>query len=95
LFADARRLHLHHPFGEALERAMARVAEAFAVILARGQAQGALRDDVPPATLAWLVLSLIQAREFRRMHTLEPSPLLEADLLRSVVSAVRPRQAPV
>jgi hypothetical protein len=55
--------------------------------------EGSIRDDVSPATLAWLVVSLIQARELRRTHSPDPAPALEHDLVARTLEALRP-QAP-
>jgi hypothetical protein len=65
------------------------VAEAMAAILQRGQAAGSIRTDVAPLSLAWLVVSLIQARQFRRRFTPEPSMVLEHDVLARVLDTVR------
>jgi AcrR family transcriptional regulator len=91
LFADAHRLQLEPGVVEAMHRSVTRAAEVIAGILRRGQAEGSIRGDTPPATLAWLVVSLIQGREFRRAHTAEPSPALEDDLLARTLDALRPR----
>ncbi len=61
-------------------------------ILQRGQAQGSIRNDVPSLSLAWLVVSLIQARQFRRRFTPGPSTTLEADLLVHVLDTLRGEQ---
>jgi AcrR family transcriptional regulator len=90
LFADAHRHQLEASVGTAMHRCVTRAADAVAGILRRGQAEGSIRDDTSPATLAWLVVSLIQAREFRRTHTAEPSPVLENDLLARILDALRP-----
>jgi AcrR family transcriptional regulator len=90
LFADAHRLHAERDVAEALQRAVNRLAEAVAGILARGQASGTIRADVQPRTLAWLVVSLVLARQFRREHTTEPSTALEDQLLAGTLSALRP-----
>ena len=92
LFEDAHRLQFEPHVGAALHRSTARVAEAMAGILQRGQAQGSIRNDVPPLSLAWLVVSLIQARQFRRRFTPEPSTTLEADLLVHVLDTLRGEQ---
>jgi AcrR family transcriptional regulator len=91
LLADAHRLHSEASIGGALHRCVTRLAEVFAGILRRGQIEGSIRDDTSPATLAWLVVSLIQARQFRQTHTAEPSPALESDLLKSILDVLRPR----
>ena len=74
----------------ALQRAHARAAQAIARLLDRGQLEGSVRADVEPMTLAWLVLSHIHARQFRRAHG-KSSQSLEHDLLRSVLDALAPR----
>jgi AcrR family transcriptional regulator len=91
LFADAHRLQFDARVSAALQRSVAFVAEAMAGILRRGQREGSVRADVPPLTLAWLVVSLIQARQFRRTNSPEPSPVLEADLLGRNLEAFRPK----
>src|SRR5579864_9180624 len=75
-FEDAHRLQFEPEIGAVLRRSTARVADAIAEIQARGQTQGSIRKDVPAQSLAWLVVSLIQARQFRRRFTLEPAPVL-------------------
>jgi AcrR family transcriptional regulator len=94
LFADAHRLQLDASVSAALQRAVARAAEAMAAILRRGQAEGSIRADVPPLTLAWLVVSLIQARQFRRTYTPRSSRALEADLLARILETFRPARTP-
>jgi AcrR family transcriptional regulator len=91
LFADAHRLQFEASIGGALHRCVTHVAEAIADILRRGQAERSIRDDASPATLAWLVVSLIQARQFRQTHTAEPSAALEQDLLARMLDALRPQ----
>jgi AcrR family transcriptional regulator len=90
LFEDAHRLSLEPGVSGALQRTIGRVAEALAGVLQRGQTEGSIRTDTPPLTLAWLVVSLVQARQFRRRFTPEPSRVLEGDLLDHVLEAVRP-----
>jgi AcrR family transcriptional regulator len=75
---------------EAYRRALDRIVAGLAAILRRGQAEGSIRDDVEASTLAWLVLSLVRAREFRRVRTTEPSPRLEEQLLAAVLGTLRP-----
>ena len=89
LFEDAHRLQFEPEVSAALERSTARVAEAMAGILQHGQANGSIRSDVPPLSLAWLVVSLIQARQFRRRFTPEQSTVLEGDLLAHVLDTIR------
>jgi AcrR family transcriptional regulator len=88
LFEDAHRLQFEPGVGAALQRSTARVAEAIAILLQRGQTQGSIRSDVPPLSLAWLVVSLIQARQFRRRFTPDPSGAVEDDLLREVMQTL-------
>jgi hypothetical protein len=66
------------------------VAEAIAAILRRGQTERSIRGDVSPLSLAWLVVSLIQARQFRRKFTPErPPTVLEDDLLTHILDTFR------
>jgi AcrR family transcriptional regulator len=74
---------------DAFQRALALLVETLAVILRHGQADGSVRDDVDAATLAWLVLSFVRAREFRRVHTPRPSPALEDQLLAAELDTLR------
>jgi AcrR family transcriptional regulator len=90
LFHDAHRPRPEHIFGEALQRALDSIARGFTRIVQHGQAQGSIRADVAARTLAWLLLSLVHARQFRREHALEGAAALEADLLRSVIDVLRP-----
>jgi AcrR family transcriptional regulator len=90
-FAIAHRHQVEASIAGALHRCVTRVAEAVAGILRRGQTERSIRDDTSPDTLAWLVVSLIQARQFRRTHTAEPSPALEHDLVAAILDVVRSR----
>jgi AcrR family transcriptional regulator len=90
-FADAHRLQHEANIGGAMHRCVTRVAEVIAGTLRRGQTSGTIRDDTSSDTLAWLVVSLIQARQFRRTHTAELSPALENDLLAHILDAFRPQ----
>jgi AcrR family transcriptional regulator len=92
LFADAHRIQHEAGVGEALHRSVRHAAEAIGGILQRGQTEGSIRDDASPDTLAWLVVSLIQARQFRRRHTAEPSTALEHDLLARILDGLRPQR---
>jgi AcrR family transcriptional regulator len=74
----------------ALQRAHARAAEALAGVLRRGQIEGSVRADVDPVALAWLVLSQIHGRQFRRAHG-KSSPSLEDDVLRGFFDALAPQ----
>lgn len=91
LFEDAHRLQFEPGVSAALQRSTARVAEAIAGLLRRGQAQGSIRSDVPSLSLAWLVVSLIQGRQFRRRFTPQPSKVLEDDFLVHVLQTVQPQ----
>jgi AcrR family transcriptional regulator len=88
--ADARG---EESIREAFRRALARTAEGMAAILRRGQAEGSIRGDVDPSALAWLVLSLVRAHEFRRAHSEHRSPALERELLAAVLGILRPHPA--
>jgi AcrR family transcriptional regulator len=90
LLADAHQLHSEASIGRALHRCVRRVAEAMAEILHRGQAEGSIRADTSPEYLAWLVVSLIHARQFRHTHAAESGAALEADLLARTLEALRP-----
>jgi len=90
LFFDARRQHTDPLIAAAIERGWSNVAQAFAEIVQRGQADGSIRDDVVPETLAWFLLSVVQAREFRRTHVTDRSGALEADVLRATLAVLRP-----
>jgi len=77
------------PIREAGHRAHTRTVQAIAELLRRGQAEGSIRDDVDAATLGWLVLSQIHARQFRRAHT-TTSPALEQAILEALLAVLRP-----
>jgi AcrR family transcriptional regulator len=90
LFQDAHRLQFEPQVSDALQHTTARVAKAIADILRRGQTERSIRRDVPPLSLAWLVVSLIQARQFRRRFAPEQPPTgLEDDLLAHVLETFR------
>jgi len=91
LFLDTRRLPTDALITGAVERGWAAVAEAFTQIVRRGQAEGSIRTDVVAETLAWFVLSVVHAREFRRTHVTHHSAALEADVLRATIAALRVR----
>jgi AcrR family transcriptional regulator len=89
-----RDAHLHQTDASvavAMHHTLQRAADTIAAILERGQSDGTIRVDASALTLAWLVLSLIQAREFRRSVTLAPSATLEQDLLTRALEAFRPQ----
>jgi AcrR family transcriptional regulator len=90
LFADAHRLQFVPEVSAALQRSMAHVADALGTILQRGQAESSIRPDVPSRALAWLVVSQIQARQFRHTFSPEPSAKLESDLLEQILQTFRP-----
>jgi AcrR family transcriptional regulator len=75
---------------EAGLRANQRVTQAMAEVLRRGQAEGSVRADVDPETLAWLVLSQVHARQFRRTHGGHTSPALEQAMLDALLTALAP-----
>lgn len=70
-------------------RAHARTVQAVAELLRRGQSEGAIRDDIDAVTLAWLVLSQIHARQFRRAHA-DTSSALEHAMLDGLLAALQP-----
>jgi len=89
LFADAHRLERDAGAGVAMQSGLARATDVVAEILRRGQAEGSIRADAAPSTLAVLVVSLMHARQFRRAHTAAPSRALEDDLLAGILDALR------
>jgi hypothetical protein len=89
---DAHRLQFEPGVSAAVRRSTSRVADGIASLLKRGQGQGAIRSDVSPLSLAWLVVSLIQARQLRRRFSPASPTVLEDDLLVHVLQALRPRQ---
>ena len=93
LFEDAHRLQFEPEVSAALQRSIARVAESLAGVLQRGQTQGSIRSDVSPLSLAWLVVSMIQARQFRRTFTPERSTEIEDDLLAHVLETFKAHRA--
>lgn len=90
LFEDAHRLQFERGVSAALHQAIARVADALAQILERGQTQGSMRNDVDATSLGWLVVSLIQARQFRRRFSPRHAQALEDDLVRHVIASMSP-----
>ena len=90
LFADAHRLQFVPEVSAALHRGMAEVADALKDILQRGQTEASIRPDIPPLALAWLVVSQIQARQFRRSFSPESSAKLESDFLHQVLLSFVP-----
>jgi AcrR family transcriptional regulator len=89
LFAEAAH-RAETPIREAARRANERVAQGMAAILRRGQEEGSVRRDADPIALAWLVLSQIPAREFRRTQPSGTSPLLEQALGEALLDVLRP-----
>jgi AcrR family transcriptional regulator len=71
-------------------RANERVTRALADLLRRGQDDGSVRTDVDPEALAWLVLSQVHARQFRRAHGGRTSPMLEQAMLDALLAALAP-----
>ncbi len=76
-------------FRKAARRAHTRTLHAVAELLRRGQAEGSIRNDVDAVTLAYLVISQIHARQFRRAHS-ESSTALENAMLGALLAAIRP-----
>ena len=70
------------------KRAHERLSEAVAGLLRRGQTGGSIRDDIAAVSLAWLVISQIHARQFRRAHS-ETSPTLEHAILEGLLATLR------
>ena len=70
-------------------RAHAKTLQALVELLRRGQHEGSIRDDVEATTLGWLLLSQIQARQFRRAHS-ETSTTMERAVLDALLAAIRP-----
>jgi AcrR family transcriptional regulator len=89
LFAEAAH-RAETPIREAARRANERVAHGLAAILRRGQEEGSIRRDADATALAWLVLSQIPAREFRRTQPAGSSPTLEQALLEALLGVLRP-----
>lgn len=79
---------------EAARRARARVVEAMAGLLRRGQRDRTIRDDVSPVMLSWLLLALINAREFSRAKAGDAFPAVDRELLATMRDLVRPRSQP-
>ncbi len=90
LFIDAAS-HTEERIRDAGRHAVTLAAEAVAAFLRRGQASGSIRDDAGATELAWLVLSFIRAREFRRVHDAPTSPALEDEHLAALLDILRPR----
>jgi len=88
LFVDAAG-HADAGIRAAGQRANERVTRAMSDVLRRGQAEGSVRADVDPQTLAWLVLSQVHARQFRRTHGGDTSPVLEQGMLEALLAALR------
>jgi AcrR family transcriptional regulator len=89
LFADAAQ-STEAAIREAGVRANERVSEAIAAMLRRGQGEGAIRADVEPRLLAWLVLSQVHARQYRAMQGGGTSPALEQAVMEGILAALRP-----
>ena len=66
-----------------------RMMRAVVELLRRGQHDGSIRDDVDAATLGWLILSQIHARQFRRARS-DTSPTLERSMLDALLTALGP-----
>jgi AcrR family transcriptional regulator len=92
MFAEAAANGSAPSIRDAGRRAHDRIVGAMAEVLRRGQAEGSIRDDVDAITLAWLVISQIHARQFRRAHS-DTSHKLEDALLEALLAALRPPRA--
>jgi AcrR family transcriptional regulator len=92
LFAEAETARTSEPaIAEAARTARARVVDAMAGLLGRGQLNGTIRHDVSPVTLSWSLLALIRAREFGRARAGEEFPAVDRELLATMHDMVRPR----
>lgn len=89
LFVEAAH-QFEEPIREASRRAHERTMEAVAAVLRRGQDEGSIRTDVAAVPLAWLVLSQVQARQFRRAHAGDVQTALEQAMLEALLAALRP-----
>jgi AcrR family transcriptional regulator len=79
LFADAMS-HTAEPLvSEAIRQAHRTVAQTLTDLLARGQAEGSVRQDLDPATGAWWLLCFLASRGFRAA-TMPEHSRLEAQL---------------
>lgn len=88
LFAEALAVHSDQQIHQATQQAVTRVADTLAAIIRRGQAQGAVRADVSPTVVVWLLLSLIRARGFRQVVLADEFESLEPELFHAAL--VRP-----
>jgi AcrR family transcriptional regulator len=91
LFHQIRHLDADPRFTDAMHRTQQQTADVLAMTLRRGQRQGSIRDELDPDSTAWMLLSLVAAREMRRAHAPWTSAQLEAELTRAVVDLLRPR----
>lgn len=89
LFADAAAIG-DDRITVALCRAISRFATPMTELLARGQREGTVRQDVAPVTLTWLILSLIRSRAFRVAVLPDGAPI-EHELLNLTLDTLRPR----
>jgi AcrR family transcriptional regulator len=65
LFAEAVTLTAEPGLTDAAGHTARTLARHLADLLRRGQAEGDIRDDVDPEAAAWLLLSVVSARQFR------------------------------
>src|SRR5207249_6231781 len=89
LFMEAAS-RFEEPIRDAVRRANERTVQGLAALLRRGQDEGSVRGDVPTVALAWLVLSQVHSRQFRRARTADMSPALEAAMLEALLVALGP-----
>lgn len=76
LFAGAAALTAEPGAGEAARGAVAAVAAHLADLIRRAQADGGVRSDIAPEAAAWLLLSVLSARQLRAVAmpaSLEPA----------------------
>jgi len=64
-FADAVTLAAEPDLAEPARRALRTIAEHLADLIRRGQADGDFRADLDPEAAAWLLLSIMSARQVR------------------------------
>jgi len=76
----------------ASRKALARSVKALEGLLARGQMEGSIREDSDDGTLAWLLLSLIHAREFGRTRAGGAFADVDSELLATMLDVVRSRR---
>jgi AcrR family transcriptional regulator len=88
LFAEAASDQAPKDVRKASQAGIGELIKALAGLIRRGQADGSVRDDVPAETLAWVVLSAINAWGFRQRST-TISPELERQILSAALHPLR------